>query len=117
LKHYVRKELIKSIYKVGKRHPTWYLHQINTGDDHVHLLLELPPKYSIAEVVQEIKSNSSTHLKKRFKFIRSIYRKRGSIWSVGYFVSTVGLNEDKIRKYINKQNEYDRGYDITKEFS
>ena len=45
LKHYVRTELIKSLYNIQKRHPDWYLHKINTGDDHVHILLEFPPKY------------------------------------------------------------------------
>jgi len=115
LKHYVRKELIQLLYKVQRSYPDWYFHQINTGDDHVHLRIEIPPKYAIAEVVQKLKSYSSQFLKKKFKFIKDIYS--DSIWSVGYFVSTIGLNEDQIRKYIERQNNFDKGIDITSEFS
>ena len=117
LKHYVRKELILSLYKVQRKYPDWYFHQINTGDDHVHLRIEIPPKYSVAEVIQQLKASSSAHLKHKFKFISNIYEKQGNIWSVGYFVSTVGLNEDQIKKYIERQNRYDTGVDITDEFS
>lgn len=116
LKHYVRKELIKNLYKTQQRHPDWYFHRINTGDDHVHLLIEFPPDYSIAAVVQELKSCSSAHLRNKFKFIDKLYIHSG-LWSAGYFVSTVGLNEENIRKYIEKQNNYDKGFDITTEFS
>ena len=114
LKHYVRSELIKSFYKTQNRHPDWYFHKINTGDDHVHLLLEFPPFLTVAAVVQELKSCSSFHLRKKFKFINDMYNHSG-IWSDGYFVSTVGLNENNIRLYIERQNNYDRGVDITSE--
>jgi putative transposase len=116
LKYYVRTELIRGIYKVLRQHPDWYLHQINTGDDHVHLRMEIPPKYTVTEVVQKLKSYTSVVLRKRFKFINQAFRK-GNLWSVGYFVSTVGLNEDQIRKYIEKQSKWDEGIDLTSEFS
>lgn len=114
LKYYVREELIKSFYKTLKRHPDWFLSKVNTGLDHVHLLLEIPPIYSLAAVVQELKACSSTHLRKHFKFIDDIYRHSG-LWSVGYFVSTVGLNEEQIKKYIERQNNYDRGVDLSQD--
>ena len=116
LKHYVRSELIRSLYKVQRRNPTLYFHSINTGTDHVHMLIEIPPKYSVSEMVQKLKSCTSSDLRKRFQFINRIYTKSG-IWSAGYFVSTVGLNEDQIRKYIDMQNNYDRGIDVSEEFS
>jgi len=116
IKHYVRAELIKSIYKALKRHPDWYLYKINTGDEHVHLLLEFPPSYSVAAVVQDLKSNTSSDLRKKFKYINKIYNHSG-IWSVGYFVSTVGLNEDAIKRYIELQNNFDRGVDVTDKIS
>lgn len=97
-------------------HPDWWLETINTDEDHVHVMMEIPPKYSIADVVKELKSYSSIHLRKRFKFIDEIYQRSG-IWSTGYFVSTVGLNEERIRKYIEFQNKKDIGYDLTDEFS
>jgi len=116
LKHYVRDELIKILYKTQRQYPDWYFHRINTGDDHVHLLMEIPPKYSIASVVQKMKINTSHELKNKFKFIRQIFNK-GNVWSSGYFVSTVGLNEEQIKKYIEHQNKYDVGKDVVNEIS
>ena len=116
LKYYVRAELIKSLYRVQRIYPDWYFHKINTGDDHVHLLMEIPPKYPVSEVIQKLKAHSSAHLRKRFKFIDEIYTRSG-IWSVGYFVSTVGLNEENIKRYIELQSKYDTGVDISAEFS
>ena len=116
LKSYVRVELIKSLYKTLKHHPDWYISNINTGIDHVHMLIEIPPKYSVAAVVKEIKSETSRELRKRFKFIDKIYRHSG-VWSVGYFVSSVGLNEKQIKRYIDNQNRYDVGVDVSAEYS
>ena len=115
LKHYVRTELIKSVYQVLKANPAWYLHQINTADDHVHMRLEFPPDISIAQAVQKMKAHSSAHIRKTFKFIDKIYPDQG-IWSRGYFASTIGLDEDMIGKYIQLQNDYDKGVDVTAEF-
>lgn len=117
LKQYVRDELIKGLYKVQKEHPDWYFIRINTGDDHVHLLMEIPPKYAISHVVQVLKSKTSFHLRKKFKFVAKIYDGKAGIWGTGYFVSTVGLNEANIKKYIDRQNNFDRGVDLTGELS
>jgi len=116
LKHYVRGELIKALYQVQKQYPDWYFDKINTDEDHVHIMMEIPPKYTISEVVQKLKGHSAKHLFKRFPFLNRVYTHSG-IWSTGYFVSTVGLNEDQIRKYIELQNQYDRSQDISAEFS
>ena len=116
LKHYVRQELVKSLYHIQKEHPDWYFTKINTGDDHVHLLMEIPPKCSVSEVVQKLKSKTSFYLRKKFKFISEIYDGKG-IWGTGYFVFTVGLNEANIKKYIERQNNFDRGFDLTGELS
>jgi putative transposase len=116
LKEYVRTELIKIIKKIQRKYPDWYIPKLNTADDHIHLLIEIPPKYRVSEVVQKIKTQSSIELRKKFKYINKIYDD-GNMWSVGYFVSTVGLNERAIKKYIERQNKYDIGVDLTDEFS
>jgi putative transposase len=108
LKEYTKQELRKYLYKATKKYPTIFIHTFNTNDDHVHLQIEIPPNVSIAAVVQRLKSESSAHLKKKFKFIRDMYID-GSIWSVGYFVSTVGLNDEMIKKYIANQGRKDKG--------
>ena len=116
LKYYVRNEFEKALYLLQKKYPDWYYHAINTGEDHVHLLMEIPPKYAVADIVQKIKCFTSVYLKERFKFISNIYDD-GKIWSTGYFVSSVGLNENQIKKYIYTQNQQDLGIDRTGEFS
>ena len=116
LKEYVKVEFIKSLYKVQKSHPTWYYHSINTDRDHVHLIIELPPTECLAHCIQQLKSHTSADLQRRFPFIDKM-SDEGSVWSVGYFVSTIGLNEDQIRKYVERQGLKDRGTDVTLEFS
>ncbi len=108
IKEYAKQELRKYLYQATKRYPTLFIHSFNTNEDHVHLQIEIPPSLSIAAVVQRLKSESSAHLKRKFKFIREMYLD-GSIWSVGYFVSTVGLNEKMIKAYIANQGRKDRG--------
>ena len=103
----VRQELVHVFYEITKKYPTLHIFTLNTNKDHVHLQLEAPPSVSIASVVQKLKATSSAHLQKRFKFIKEIYLDKEGIWSVGYFVSSVGLNEIQIRKYIERQNNYD----------
>ena len=117
LKPYVKRVLIRKIFElITIKYPSWYIHKINTGDDHVHMLLEIPPSVSLAEAVQKLKANTSIYLKHEFKFIRRIYDERG-VWGVGYFVSTVELNESQIRGYVEKQDRFDKGEDMSKEFS
>ncbi len=77
--------------------------------DHVHLLVSFPPKYSIARIVQILKQNTGRSLKEKFDFLKQRYQGRGGIWSVGYFVSTVGLNEQQVKKYICYQEKEDLG--------
>lgn len=106
LKPYVRDELVRLLYKLTEKYPTLYFHAINTDDDHIHIQIEIPPNHSVAAVVQRIKIETSKHLKKKFKFIDRIYID-GSIWSVGYFSSTIGLNEARIKQYIEWQGKQD----------
>ncbi len=108
IKEYTKQELRKYLYEATKKYPTLHIHSYNTNDDHVHLQIEIPPNLSVAAVVGRLKSESSAILKKRFKFIREMYLD-GSIWSVGYFVSTVGLNDKMIERYIANQGKKDHG--------
>ena len=107
LKPYVLTELKKSFQDTVKRYPTLWIENMNTDDDHVHVQIEIPPDIAIADVVSKLKSYSSRHLRSKFKFIREIYLEKDGIWSVGYFSSTIGLNETHIRKYIEWQGRKD----------
>ena len=107
LKPYVLIELKKILYGTVKKYPTLWIEAVNTDDDHVHLQIEISPNISVSDAVSKLKSASSRYLRTKFKFIREIYLEKDGIWSVGYFSSTIGLNETKIRKYIEWQGKKD----------
>lgn len=118
LKEYVKKELIKSFKETEEKYPTLCIEAINVDEDHVHIQIEIPPNISVLTAVQKIKSNSSKQLRKKFKFIREIYLDDDWIWSVGYFSSTVWLNEKLIKAYIEHQWKKDYPEDqVSFEFS
>jgi REP-associated tyrosine transposase len=75
--------------------------------DHVHMMISIPPKYSVAQVVGYIKGKSAIHVARTF-----LERKRNFVgqhfWARGYFVSTVGRDERVIREYIRHQEAEDR---------
>ncbi|PLX21060.1 hypothetical protein C0584_04735 [Candidatus Parcubacteria bacterium] len=108
LKDYIKEELISSLFNTVKKYSTLHIEIINTDQDHVHIQIEIPPNITVSEAVQKLKSNSSIHLKKKFKFIREMYLDWDGIWSVGYFSSTVGLNEEQVRRYIKWQGEKEK---------
>ena len=78
--------------------------------DHVHMLLSIPPKYAVAQVVGYIKGKSAIHIARTF-----MERKRNFVgqhfWARGYFVSTVGRDEELIRRYIRHQESEDKRID------
>lgn len=116
IREYVKNELVIYIKRIVARYPTLHLISINTGVDHIHLQMEIPPNIAVSRVVQRIKQETSKLIKKRFKFIRNIYLEDG-IWSVGYFSSTLGLNEEVVKKYIEYQGRRDRGRQFRLQFS
>lgn len=101
--------LLKKMDEIRKNYPEIEYVQRNIQPDHVHLVLSFPPKYSIAKVVQIIKSNTGKAMWEKFDFLRKRYYGRGGIWSAGYFVSTVGLDEKLIEKYVRYQEKEDLG--------
>ncbi len=74
------------------------------GKDHVHMCLSVPPRYSPAEVMKRIKGRTSERIQREFPEIRKRYWGQ-HFWSRGYFVSTVGIDEETIKKYIRNQNK------------
>jgi putative transposase len=101
--------LLRKMDEVRKLHPEIEYVQRNIQPDHIHLVLSFPPRYSIAKVVQIIKSNKGKAMWEKFDFLRKRYYGRGGIWSAGYFVSTVGLDEKLIEKYVQYQEKEDLG--------
>ncbi len=108
LKNYVLKELRSSFRETLKKYPTLHLLETNTDADHVHIQIEIPPNIAISDAVSALKSRSSLDLKRKFKFIREMYLEKDGIWSVGYFVSSVGLNKQQVKKYIERQGKKEK---------
>ncbi len=78
--------------------------------DHVHMMISIPPKYAVSQVVGFIKGKSAIHLARTYG-----ERKRNFVgqhfWARGYFVSTVGRDEAAIREYIKNQEQEDKRLD------
>ena len=85
--------------------------------DHVHMLLEIPPKMSVSGVMGYLKGKSTLMIFERHANLKYKFGNR-HFWAEGYYVSTVGLNEATIKKYIQEQESHDIAMDklTTKEF-
>ena len=75
--------------------------------DHIHLLLSIPPKYSVSAVMGYLKGKSAMMIFERHSNLKCKYGNR-HFWATGYYVSTVGLNEATIPKYIREQEKQDQ---------
>ncbi len=78
--------------------------------DHVHMLISIPPKYSVAQVVGFIKGKSAIHVARNYLGHRRNFTGQ-KFWARGYHVSTVGRDEDVVREYIRSQQQEDRRLD------
>ena len=90
---------------LADKYPDVQVEEMNIRIDHVHLLLIIPPKYAISTVVGDLKANSSKELRKKFEYLK----RNENLWSIGFYVSAVGINEEKIRNYIKYQEQQDKG--------
>ena len=95
---------------VTKQYPDIQIIEMNTNEDHIHLLTIIPPRIAVSAAVRLLKTNSSRAMKSAFPFLSNMYEHDDlGIWSGGYFVSTVGCNESVIRQYIERQGQEDKG--------
>ena len=78
--------------------------------DHVHILISIPPKYSVSQVVGFVKGKSAIAIARNYLGRKKNFTGQ-SFWARGYHVSTVGRDEEKIRKYIQNQEKEDRRLD------
>ena len=77
------------------------------ASDHVHMLISIPPKYSVSQVIGYIKGKSAIHIARTYLGKRQNFVGQ-HFWARGYFVSTVGRDEELVRKYIQTQENEDR---------
>ena len=106
LKSGVKTYVSRGIEEIVKYHPEIEIIKYNIQIDHVHLIIDIPPKLTVSTVVGKIKQNSSRKIRERFEWLGKVY-KPGVFWSPGYFSSTVGLNEAEIANYVEFQEKVD----------
>ena len=95
--------------KILREMPGVEIVELNILVDHIHMVIVIPPKYAVSEVIGRIKGRSAGMLRKKFAWLKKVYWKENIFWSPGYFVSTVGLNEKQIIKYVKWQGTQDSG--------
>jgi len=102
----IRKYLGQELRKLAEQRQS-RIEEGHMMPDHVHLMISIPPKYSVSQVVGYIKGKSAIHIAREYAG-----RKRNfvgqSFWARGYYVTTVGRDEAVIREYIRNQENEDR---------
>ena len=78
--------------------------------DHVHMLISIPPKYSVSQVIGFIKGKSAIHIARNYLGQKRNFTGQ-QFWARGYHVSTVGRDEEAVREYIRAQEQEDRRID------
>ena len=81
--------------------------ELNILADHIHLVVSIPPKYSVSAIMGYLKGKLSIRLFQKYERLGKRYWGQ-HLWSRGYCVSTVGLDEDKIRKYVKWQEKKEK---------
>lgn len=78
--------------------------------DHVHMCLVIPPKYAVSNIVGYLKGKSAIQIAKQFRGRTRNYQGE-NFWARGYFVSTIGLDEEVVRAYVRAQEHEEAKYD------
>jgi putative transposase len=109
----LRKDLVPVLRKLASQKESEVI-EGKLKVDHVHMVVSIPPKYSVSQVVGYVKGKSAIWV------ARATGRNRNFVgqnfWARGYYVSTVGLNEEDIRAYVRSQEEADEKLDQLKMF-
>jgi len=78
-------------------------------EDHVHIVLVIPPKYRVADVIGRLKAKTAGALRDKFDWLANVYWKENIVWSPGYFVTTFGIDESIVLDYVRHQADQDSG--------
>ena len=96
------------LFDIYQYHPDIAIEKYSIQDDHLHIVIIIPPKYSVSSIIGKIKANTSREIRQHFKWIREMYR-LNEFWSPGFFSSTVGIDEEVIKRYVEFQEKMDKG--------
>ena len=108
LKGDLKKFIETRLFEIHDYHPEVEIERYSVQEDHVHLVIIIPPKYSVSSIVGKIKANTSREVRLRFEWVKKTYWRK-EFWSPGYFSSTVGITEEVIKRYVEFQEKMDKG--------
>lgn len=97
----------QQIYVLCQRKDKVEVLELNVQADHVHLVVSIPPKYAVSDFMGYLKGKMAMQLFQRYEKLGRKYWGR-HLWSRGYCVSTIGLDEEKIRKYVKWQEQKEK---------
>jgi REP-associated tyrosine transposase len=105
----IRREL-GSVFRELSRQKECEIHEGHLMVDHVHMLISIPPKYSVAQVMGFLKGKTAIHIARVYAGRRKSFVGQ-QFWARGYWVSTVGRDETAVRRYIREQEQEDQRLD------
>ena len=97
----------QKLYALARQKDNLEVIELNVQSDHVHMIISIAPKYSVSGIVGFLKGKLTTSLFYRYEKLGKKYWGR-HLWSRGYCVSAVGLDEEKIRKYVKYQEKKEK---------
>jgi len=104
----------QQIYRLCQQKEGVEVLELKVQPDHVHLVVSIPPKYAVSNFMGYLKGKLATRLFARYERLGRRYWGR-HLWSRGYCVSTIGLDEDKIRKYVKWQEQREKHLEATQD--
>ena len=102
----IRKELGKVFMELARQKES-RIEAGSVAEDHVHMVISLPPKYSVAQVIGYIKGKSAIYIARTYAGKKKNFTGE-QFWARGYYVSTVGKDEEKIKEYVREQQAEDK---------
>ena len=104
LKEFVEKHL----FDIQEYHPDIEIEDYSIQKDPIHIVIIISPRYSVTGIVGKIKANTSRGIRKHFESVKKIYW-RNEFWSPSFFSSTIGIDEEVIKRYVEYQERADKG--------
>jgi len=105
----IRSELGQVFHELARRKES-QIHEGHLMPDHVHILISIPPKYPVAHVMGFMKGKAAIHIARVWAGRRKSFVGQ-EFWARGYWVSTVGRDEEAVRRYIREQEQEDQRQD------
>ena len=100
----VAKYVKQQIYRLSNEKNDVEVLEVNVQADHVHLVVTIPPKYAVSQYMGFLKGKLALRLFDRFPILRKRYWGQ-HVWSRGYCASTIGLDEEQVRRYVKWQTD------------